>query len=204
MKKKLIALSQEGKLVLKAPDGRTEDIHQRLHHGAFVYLLVDCSSSMEGMKLDEAKRGAINFGQDALQRGYRVGLIQFADEAKLVCDFEATITRLYSRIGELGANGSTNMTDAIRLAYDRLRSQSGLRVMVIVTDGEPDNAQTAKESAQEAKNNGIDIITIGTDDANRSFLDVLASRSELAFKVESKLLGQSIALAAKVLPDRSR
>jgi len=54
--------------------------------------------------------------------------------------------------------------------------------------------------AGEAKNAGIEIITIGTDDADEEFLRLLASRKELATKVIREQLGQAIADAAKMLP----
>jgi uncharacterized protein YegL len=72
--------------------------------------------------------------------------------------------------------------------------------MVIVTDGMPDNAQATLEEAQEAKNNRIDIITIGTDDANEEFLKKLASRTELNVMVASDQLEQGIASTVKMLP----
>ena len=43
-----------------------------------VYLLLDCSSSMEGVKLSQAKSGAVGFAEEACGKGYGVGLIAFS------------------------------------------------------------------------------------------------------------------------------
>lgn len=198
MSKKILSLGNEGKLVLKSPNGKVEDIkHGTLH---YAYLVIDCSTSMEGIKLAEAKKGAMEFAKDALHKGYSLGLIQFASVAKHICETEANITAIRSHIEMLIAGGSTNMTDGIRLAIDKLSIRKGLNAMVIVTDGQPDNPNSALDIASEAKERGIDIIAIGTDDADKVFLNKLASRVDLAVKVSRDQLGQGIASAAKMLP----
>ena len=72
--------------------------------------------------------------------------------------------------------------------------------MVVVTDGLPDDATGALTAADRAKSTGIEVIAIGTDDANKDFLSKLASRASWAAKVEDVALGKQIACAAKLLP----
>ncbi len=96
------------------------------------------------------------------------------------------------------------MTAAMQLAVEELTGVNGMRAIVVVTDGMPDNPATVLSVAQRAKESGIEIIAIGTDDADRDFLNKLASRSDLMIKVSRELLGESIASAAKMLPSPSR
>lgn len=166
-----------------------------------VYLLIDCSGSMEeGNKLDQAKRGAINFAKDAKAKGYSIGLIRFDSIATHLCEPQREISVLGQHLKSIEAGGTTNMTEAIRLAHQRLKDKIGAQVMVIVTDGMPNSEESALEAAKEAKQNRIAIITIGTDDADRGFLRKLASRTELGVKVSRQQLEQSIASMAKMLP----
>jgi hypothetical protein len=53
--------------------------------------------------------------------------------------------------------------------------------------------------AQRLKTFGTEILTIGTDDADKAFLKELASRSDLSVKVASDKLGQAISDASKLL-----
>ena len=48
----------------------------------FVYLAIDCSASMAGQKLLQAREGALDFAEDAQIKGYSVGLVQFESSAK--------------------------------------------------------------------------------------------------------------------------
>jgi Mg-chelatase subunit ChlD len=166
----------------------------------FVYLLVDCSGSMSGGKINQAKRGALSFAKDALAKGYQTGLIKFESSATHICEPQSEISMLERRLKEISLGGSTDMTGALLLATQQLLDRRGFRVIVIVTDGMPDNQSTALEAARQAKKNGIDIITRGTDDADRDFLKRLASRSELGVKVSREEFETSIASAAESLP----
>ena len=168
--------------------------------GTFVYLLLDTSGSMEGQNLVQAKRGAINFAEDARSKGYARGLIQFSSTATHLCEPQRDILVLNQYLERIYADGSTNMTDAILLALQKMSDRKGYRAVVIVTDGMPDSQETALEAAQEAKANGIDILTIGTDDADRDFLAKLASKTELSVKVSSDRLEQGVTSMAKMLP----
>ncbi|MDO8686732.1 MAG: VWA domain-containing protein [Candidatus Berkelbacteria bacterium] len=167
----------------------------------FVYLLVDCSGSMaDSNKLAQAKKGAINFAKEALSKEYFIGLIQFESSATHICEPQREIAILEGHLKKIGAGGGTNMAEAIKIADQKLKDRKGSRVIVVITDGMPDSREATLAAAQEAKKNGIDIITIGTDDADEAFLKKLASRTELGVKVSREQFEKGIASTAKMLP----
>jgi molecular chaperone DnaK len=171
MRKKILALGPEGELLLRAADGGTEPILRQ-----FVYVCVDCSTSMRGSKLDQAKQGAAEFAHEASRKGYAIGLIRFASSSCELCE-PGGVSGVVSLLEEFKADGSTDLTGAIELANEKLRARAGSRcVIVVVTDGEPDDRATALEAARQVKDLGIDIIAIGTDDADQDFLCQLASQ----------------------------
>ncbi len=167
-----------------------------------VYLLVDCSGSMGGGKLQQAKNGSLGFAEEATGKGYSVGLIRFSSEAELVAEAQKQASSLSASIEGLSPTGSTNMTSAIELGRDRLVGAKGERVLCIVTDGMPNEPEAALDAARRAKSDGIDIMTIGTDDADRGFLEQLASRKELSMKVVKEQLETGIVSMAKMLPGK--
>jgi Mg-chelatase subunit ChlD len=169
--------------------------------GGLAYLVIDCSGSMAGEKLASAKRGAAEFAGEARKKGYSVGLIRFSTAATHVCEPQKDVSGLQRYLATLEVDGSTNMAEGITLATNRLKGMSGLRAMIVVTDGMPDSQEAAMKAATQAKQNGVDIITIGTDDADRGFLRKLASRSDLSVMVARSDLSQGIASTAKMLPE---
>ena len=172
----------------------------------YVYLVVDCSWSMEGDKLNQAKKGALRFATDALVKGYLTGLIQFDSSAVHLCEPQREISVLDRHLKKMEAGDETHMAEAIRLAHERLKDRVEARVMVIVTDGMPNgpyDPEASLKAAEKAKKDGIDIITIGTDDADRKFLKKLASRAELGIKIAREQLEQSIVSSEKMLPAKT-
>ena len=98
------------------------------------------------------------------------------------------------------ASGGTNMAAAIKAAIAAFENVKSERVIVIATDGQPDKVGAALDAGKAAKKEGIDIIAIGTDDADQGFLKKLASRADLGRKVTSEKFAQSIVDSAQLLP----
>lgn len=176
--------------------------YQKENNGE-IYLLLDCSGSMSTHhKMEQAKSGAIGFCEEAINKGYLVGLILFADSAEILISPQNDIKKIKNRIKFLNADGSTNLTDALKLAANYLKSKDDERIICVVTDGMPNNLESALNQAKKAHKEGIDIMAIGTDDANMYFLEKLANRKELTIKVQSSEFEIGIKNMAKLLPGK--
>jgi len=197
MRRRLIGLSGTGKLVLKAPDGK--DFPIETGPQSVVCLAIDCSASMSGNKLSQARLGAIDFSREALEKGYAVGVIMFDNLSRVVCAPCRDLRSIQSGVQKLRAQGSTNMAHALTLAVSNL-SAVGRRIIVLVTDGHPDNRETALTAAAIAKKSGIRIMTIGTEDADHDFLRLLTGDNGSSLEVGSSQLSLGIASAARLLP----
>jgi len=169
-----------------------------------VYLIVDCSGSMaESNKMEQAKRGAYGFAENAQKKDYYVGLIQFASDADHIIDPQIDVKILNGYLEKMVAGGSTNMAAAIRLVVDKFEGKLGEKVICIITDGMPDDRKAALDVANDARTKGIDIMTIGTDDADKAFLEKLATRKDLSLKVSRDRLEHGIVSMAKMLPEKN-
>jgi Mg-chelatase subunit ChlD len=191
----LLRLNDQGRLCLK---GAVENQIAETPLIKDVLLLIDTSGSMTGDKIFQAKKGAIDFSRSATQRGYATGLAVFADRAAMVCDptvqsatFEKKITAV--RVGIVG--GTTNLAAGLDLAG----KFKELAAVVVVTDGQPNSCEDALRSAAMLKQRSIEILCIGTDDADKEFLDQLATRKELALHVMAENIRTSIGEATRLL-----
>lgn len=165
-----------------------------------LYLLIDFSGSMDDYgKLEDAKKGALRFCSDAQAKQYSVGVIAFSSapvclvEAKSGCD-------LSSLLYGIPASGSTNLTDALKMAAEKLNGRRGHKAICVVTDGMPDDRPSALNAALSLQAAGVEIMAIGTDDADKSFLDQLVTSKELSVKVPRQQLQQGVANMALLLP----
>ncbi len=171
-------------------------------------LVIDCSNSMgERDKLRQAKDGARRFVDHALHLGYWAGIIRFATSAEVVARMTADATQLHAAIESLVVGPYTNLSAGIRLAMGELGTKTPWRTMVLVTDGMPYDhdgptiaTQHAVDAARAARSAGIEIIAIGTDDADTRFLASIVSRPGWAISTPSHLLSSAIEDAARLLP----
>lgn len=196
----LLRLNDQGRLCLK---GAAENQETGTPLIKDVLLLIDTSGSMTGDKISQARSGAVDFSRSATQGGYATGLAVFADRAAMVCDptvqsdaFERKVAAV--RVGIVG--GGTNLAAGLDLA-GRFRE---LAAVVVVTDGQPNSCEDALRSAMTLKQRGIEILCIGTDDADKAFLDQLATRKELALHVGAKNIRASIGQATQLLLGTAR
>jgi Ca-activated chloride channel family protein len=165
-----------------------------------VYLLLDCSSSMgcDG-KLMQLKRGSLRFFAEAFLRQYAVGAIGFSDRAFSISGATRNVYAFQKQIMSLEANGRTNMEGAIRAGTWRLRFRSGHKVLMLITDGQPDNPEATRRAAHRARKQGVELIIIATTGADTDFLSSLNPKPELMTYVERNMLEEGIAATASHL-----
>ncbi len=128
-----------------------------------IALLIDTSGSVKA-KLPFEKQTAAEFFRDVLRRNKDLALIiQFDSEVNLVQDFTEDPNVLIAALDTLQAGNSTSLYDAIYLAVeDKLRSETGRKVIVVITDGDDTSSKLRKEDAIEAaQKNDVLIYGIG-------------------------------------------
>lgn len=197
----LITLSTDGQLALRASNGTETAIAPRKTLNAI--LLIDTSGSMAvNSKMRQAKAGAVNFARSAASKGYATGLTIFADRGAVVSDPTTDMNTLSRKIAkvEVGMVGGGN---ASPMGFEVVGKYTNLSAVVVVTDGYMDNPQDTLAHAERLKRRGIQIICIGTDDADRVFLKALATSADLATHVPSQNIGAAIADASRLLSSPS-
>ncbi len=112
-----------------------------------------------------------NFDQDEM------GLVSFASGAKVLTPPVQDVEKLSRSIRHLDAGGMTNLERGLDVARDTLKDSNGEPWILLFTDGKPKtqregvNAeQLAYEAAERVREEGIRIVAIGTELADRSIL----------------------------------
>jgi Ca-activated chloride channel family protein len=140
--------------------------------------VIDISGSMEGRKLDSARR-AVSAALRGLERGDRFRLVAFDDRVEVFerrfSDFTAeALAAADAWIARLESRGGTEMLPALREALAGDRPADRLRTILFVTDGQAGNEdELVAEVARQAVNAAV--FTVGIDTAvNGSLLERLA------------------------------
>jgi Mg-chelatase subunit ChlD len=166
-----------------------------------VFLLIDCSGSMAGGKLNQAIAGALDFAESARRSGYKIGLISFASQAQVLCPATEDLPQLKNALSGLIAGGGTDLAAALELGGQVISDGKNHRALCIVSDGfpNPDSQPRILALAAAIKAKGVDLMVLGTDDADRAFLQRLASSQALATTVTPQQLRTGISQMASQL-----
>jgi VWFA-related protein len=145
-----------------------------------VALLIDTSGSVKS-QLEYEKRTALEFFRDVLRKNKDLALIiQFDSDVNLVQDFTDDLDRLTSALDTLRAGNSTALYDAIYLAVtDKLKEETGRKVIVVITDGTDTSSKTSEKDAIEtAQRNDVLIYGIGVRGMDLNSFGVLRRFAE--------------------------
>lgn len=144
-------------------------------------LVIDVSGSMEGSKLEEAKAACIEFIDvlDKAGAGDRIGLVPFGSIAHVAAPIGAANDEVRAAAARLAVAGSTNMAHGLEVAWQALQNAEGRRVIVLLTDGAPDDRFGALDSRNTIVKGGGEVMARGVTGADDAFLRELDSGSEL-------------------------
>lgn len=149
-------------------------------HPNDIALLLDRSGSMSGSDIIEAKKACLALVNSMIDFSInRVGFITFDTHSNILSPLTNDKNKLIREIQDIHVTGSTNMAAAFENADKVLRDSKNSKIVIMVTDGAPDNASSAVTNANKLKINGIRIITIGVGSGvNSGYLMELASNPE--------------------------
>ncbi len=168
-----------------------------------VALVIDCSGSMYGANIRDAKAAALAFAERVLEQPNRqLAVIAFPGGVKSTPTSD--LQGVQRALDSLTPIGSTPMSEGLADARSLLRPRAGIqRVFVVMTDGHPDDPDATVAEVHRLRTAGARIITIGVGpQVQQNFLASLASGpSDFHFCSQSLALeGTFINLATELGP----
>ncbi len=142
-----------------------------------IALIMDCSGSMYGTNMVEARKAASAFVDRTLEGGREIAVVAFPGGIKTRPTDQAD--RILAALDSLTPIGSTPMHQGLVQARDTLRGKAGVqRIFVVLTDGHPDDPDATAAEAHRIKRTGGRIIAIGVGrKVRRDFLTALCSNA---------------------------
>ena len=131
-------------------------------------IVLDASLTMEGRKLLNAKKAALEF-LDILEAGDEGMVVMFNDEVQILQETTQERRRLARAIESVEAGGGTALYDAVWRTAKKLGEFDGRRVLVLLSDGrdeasngfEPGSLHTLDEALDQALRSEVMLFVIG-------------------------------------------
>lgn len=162
-------------------------------------LLIDCSGSMAGGKLEEVLRAAASFARRQDLSRNPMSVVSFSTTAQPLIGLTSSTADIDRALAQLQPEGSTSMDLGLAAAGALLqqpvlnRQNHSSQAILLFTDGEPtegplqainssiDVKERTRRAAQSLRNAGTTIVAVGTGDANSDYLAELTGDRALVF-----------------------
>ena len=160
-------------------------VRQKIQAAIDFMLLLDTSGSMDGRAIIEAKRACEILFSDMIDLSvHRMGLITFDSYARRLVSLTQNVDKLKNAIRNISTGGSTDLYSALEYANQDLYNGSNKKVVIIVTDGFPDDNYASLNYAAEMKKFDVLIATIGAGSGiDEDFIKKISSPNH-AYKID--------------------
>jgi len=130
-----------------------------------VVLVLDTSGSMSGTPIRETKKAAAKFIDTVIPHNTAVGIVTYDSSAMTVADFCMNGQYLNNALNSINDGGGTDLDAGLTTAHEMLqKSQAKKKIIVLMSDGEPNEGRVGQELIDYAKSireEGIYIYTLG-------------------------------------------
>ena len=135
-------------------------------------LMLDCSGSMRGDDLVQAKAAATNLITKLFDFStHKMALMSFSDKPKILSPLTNNPRDLTSKLSEIEAYGGTAMIEAFKAVENVLEGSTNQKIALMVTDGSPDRRQQTLSVVKKVREGGLKIVAIGVGkDFDKAFL----------------------------------
>lgn len=162
-------------------------------------LVMDTSGSMSGQGIQEAIRAALSFLDNTNADAVKVGLIEFGNRTGIVQNLTPDLNKVRGAVRSMQANGGTPLTEGLEAAEREMAQIEQNRVLIVLTDGCPNNANSALAVGDRLKRSGVRIIAIGVGSADHDFLRRLASDAKASIQSDFRDLSRTFSTIAQSL-----
>jgi molecular chaperone DnaK len=152
----------------------------------YVFALDTSGSMDEADKIGSAKTVLLENARQILAAGAgqcKIGIVTFDDTAKRVCGPTDNIRKIESKVAPIVTGCLTAMHEGIQMAEDLvMTAPAGTdRFVVLVTDGMPNDSDTARSAAAHARSRGVTLVAAApaSGEVDTDFLSNIADVYDL-------------------------
>ncbi len=180
-------------IVVELAMGERQVAADAMAAGIEIVLLFDCSSSMKGEKLIQARRAIRRFVKDVARHNPRLALIRFGgcgesdEKAAVLTPFTADTTAFATSLEVLQVGGGTFLAEGLELGRKLLATglPNWVKMAVVFSDGMPQCVSTALAQAELLKHVArVMCVGIGKD-AFRPTLEQISSMEGDYFEAQT-------------------
>lgn len=129
--------------------------------------------------IDSAKKAVKNFIKSFNAKKDIISVTGFSGAVDVKSPATQDIQKINAVIDSMKANGSTALYDAMITGIEEIKKTEGIKVLVVLTDGEDNSSQYGwREVAKKANKENIPVYIVGLGDVNKDTLLLIAKEAK--------------------------
>lgn len=129
--------------------------------------------------IDSAKKAVKNFVKSFNAKKDIISVIGFSDSVDVILPATQDIQKLNSVIDSMQPTSSTALYDAMFAGIEQLENTGGLKVLVVLTDGQDNSSRFAwTDVVKKANKENIPVYIVGLGDVNKETLQLIATQAK--------------------------
>lgn len=187
--REIMPVTDRGQVVYALVEASPTEIVARVRMPLNFTLVLDCSGSMHGKKLQRVKE-AVQRVIDNLSPADTVSVVTFSSQAQTIIPAQRANDpqRMKALVESIRSRGGTQMARGMRQGLDeiaRWEGSSTIKRMILLTDGRTSGSNLCRQLAREAREFGVVIYPLGIgsdwDEKLLNEIGVLSGGSEAEF-----------------------
>jgi Ca-activated chloride channel family protein len=161
-----------------------------------VVILLDTSSSMDGEKLEDARKSLVQFLK-RLKRGDEAMLIEFRGRPRVTQPFTEKFSLIERDLRQLEGAGSTALYDAVLMALDQIQSaHNRRRTILLISDGINTYGRAhLDDTVSGLRKHGVELFAIGLESGVPEELRGILSTRRILDKLTQSAGGESFIIS---------
>lgn len=138
-------------------------------------LVLDCSGSMQGIPVENAKKAAAEVVSGIDAETQKIAVVSYNSNATLEHGLDNDKESIYNAIYNMDASGGTNIPAGIMEGISAIKDSAGTKALILMSDGQDQGSADDMEYAlRTAKEENITIFAVGFGDCNTAYMENIA------------------------------
>ncbi len=142
-----------------------------------IALVIDGSGSMEGQRIMNAKQAVEACIRNLDPETQELSIVIYENQGRILTPLTNDPKKLAQGVEQIYASGGTVISSGLMTGIESLKSATGTKAIILMTDGEDGSPETMDDAIAAAQAENIAVFTVSTGGGDREYMENIARQT---------------------------
>lgn len=142
-----------------------------------IALVVDTSGSMDGSRLENAKRAVEACIRNMQPETQELSIVDFSNSARILTPLTNDKSVLGQIVSQIHNPGGTNISSGLIAGVESLKNAAGVKSVILMSDGEDGSPELMDDAIAFAQTENVSVFTISLGEADNAYMQNIAQQT---------------------------